>query len=82
MSVKNNLGRAHEKRLLHSLPERKIEGGGEEEAAVDRREGWGWRGERGRELRNADPFPRWPLWTAPLPTAALAPSPPGPAPER
>lgn len=31
--------------------------------------GMGWRGERGRGLRNADPFPRWPLWAAPLPTA-------------
>lgn len=41
--------------------------------------------ERGKRAgaHNADPFPRWPLWTAPLPTARpesrRAPSPPGSA---
>lgn len=80
MSVKNNLRKAHEKRLFHSSSRR--EGGRrakeedreksekKREAAVNRREGWSWRwrGERGWGLRNADPFPRWPLWTISLPT--------------
>lgn len=44
-------------------------GGKRRQAAVDRGEGWDGEGAEGGGSENADPFPRWPLWTAPLPTA-------------